>query len=403
MEDVIPQQLSCVMWVPSITHEQLGEENKGGSNSFRISDYLLSQDSNGSTYELWANVEFANQSDSEELNVRKPSNYNITLTIYKNTNKSCIRILSLINRIQGVRLLEFYFNHLIKKVDKVKVQDSDLESVATIEMVCTYASHNGMLCYRYSLSNLEAEFNIFANDRLPACIYHNIKALFHTHEFHDSESDAILTPYYPAIGEEDINDILSSAIEHNLSEFQNIFKNKVRTFRENYYSTVKTMRIMGITCYFLLICVVAFLLEDKLSISTHIGWFQYLSIVSCVALMLLSVDAIVHWRSKYSKFLPKEALKIKGEYVYVSTLINSKYIQDNDNCRRLSHNINNLYNVSIHYVDGIITRGNNKMALISILLAVLIFLTQLLLTIAIDHNTTNLIKSLMQCTANIII
>ena len=396
MEVTNLKQLSCVIWVPCITHALLGTDNIGGSNYFRISDYLLSHDSDGNAYELWAKVQFSNYANSEVLRRQESSDYNITLTIYKNTNKRCVRMLSVINKIQDYPLLKCYFKHLIKKVDKTKIHESELQQVATIDMICTHASHNGMLHYSYSTLNLESEFNVFTNDELPACVYHNIKALFHTHEFHDSESDAILTPYYPASRDQNIDDLLLSAIEHNLEEFQNMFSNKVLTLREYYNASVSTMRVMGIVGYSLIIICLALWINNIFSISAHIGWFQFGSIVLCIALILLSTDLILHWKFKFSDFLPKEALKIKGEYAYVLTLTSSKYIRDNENCRRLSHNINNLSNVSIHYVDSLISKGNNKMALISILLAVFIFLTQLLLTIAIDYNTTNLIKSLIQ-------
>lgn len=392
--------ITCVIWVPCITHDFF-TSSITDTRSFRISDLFLSEDKDGKKYELWGKV-YLSSNNLSNLNENDFTRYNITLEICKNTNKKCIGEIVKLNTLNKALskypyfnlLFGRYYNRLIDKINKMDIVDRDLTVVQTLELKCVFASHNGMLCFSYDIpEDIPECYNIFSNGELPPCIYHNIKELFHIHEFHDNESDSVLTPFYPEEGKKwNLDDILLMAVEHNLKEFQEKFRNRMLELKFHYQMKNDVLRksaYVKIPVFVAIALVFGYIID----ISDSIGWFQYISTAVSIILILISFDAIIYWKDKYSTFFPKESLRIKGEHSYVLSLKRSKYIKDNDNCRRLVHNINNLTNVAIHYIDAIICRGNNTMAIISILLAVFIFLTQLLLTLAIDFNTTNAIKS----------
>ena len=388
---------SCVIWVPCITHEflkpSISIDNK---RIFRISDFFLSVDNESNKYELWGKV-FLSSGDFCKFKEDDFTRYNLTIVISKNTNKKCIDRIQKVNSINKFiskypyanLFIGRYYSWSINKIDSISIEDSDLLDIFMIELKCIYASHNGMLVFKYEIpQDIPESYNIFDEGELPPCIYHNIKELFHSHEFHDNERDAVLTPFYPNKGlNGNIDEVLLMAVEHNLKEFQQEFIDRMQYFKSLYqrkHNFIRKPALFGI----LIICII--LLNVKL---LNVEWFQYISILLNVVLILASIDALLNWRHKYSTFLPKELLSIKGEHAYVLSLKRSKYIKNNDDCRRLVHNINNVTNVAIHYMDAIITRGNNSIAIIGIILAVLIFFTQLLLTLAIDYSTTNAIDS----------
>ena len=63
-------------------------------------------------------------------------------------------------------------------------------------------SHNGMVKYSYDAKFLSEDGFGFDDKEFPAAVYHLIKSFYHTHEFHEDETDSSLVPY---LSREDVN------------------------------------------------------------------------------------------------------------------------------------------------------------------------------------------------------
>lgn len=91
-------------------------------------------------------------------------------------------------------------------------------------------SHNGMIKYTFTPRYLEGSEFCFDDKTFPEAVYHMIKSLYHTHEFHEKEIDSSLKPY---LSRTDINihEVDNDALCWYLTKYEAILRNLVKDAR----------------------------------------------------------------------------------------------------------------------------------------------------------------------------
>lgn len=419
------KDMTCMMWLPCVIHSYPRKPLKTASSFFRISDYLFFNDPiTQQKVELWGRVQVVRDAEMEEGGL-----YDLLIQVYTNSNPSIISLLEKLNKLREKineealtaikdgatyehvqKIIGESKSHkkialLIGKVVKFGFDNEEyVQKVLEVRLHNVYNSRNGMACYTYDkldVNNIAPEYNIFQDNKIPVCIYHNVKTLFHIHEFHEQERDSILEPVYiDAVKNTFVDEVfkrkmMTISIERNLKCFQQYFigqRNLHRAYHKKHKKLIESKDLLWFIPLAIFICSISLCLQyiyDPLWGTLHTLSYS-LSIISIIVVFLL----IRHWGRRYSEYSSWLLLQLEGEHKYVMSLKRSKYCSKSDNCRVLIHNINNLTNQTKSYLEAIIHKGNNTMAILSIGLAVGFFIVEVLIALIADIKTTTAIYEL---------
>lgn len=168
------KSIYCILWMPTIIHQDFKKPLCCQSDFFEISDNLSGEELRDDDQKVYAKV---------ELNA---NNNNIVIRFFQN-----------------------------KKEVELKDKQLELEYVNR--------SHNGLFKYKITISE-EGSFLIKkGNDgkyQFPCDIYHKIKEFYHLHEHHQADDgDSMLKPYISS-NDVDINQNDNEALLHYLHEYE---------------------------------------------------------------------------------------------------------------------------------------------------------------------------------------
>ncbi len=272
-----------------------------------------------------------------------------------------------------------------------------------------FSSHNGMMCYTYKYTAPKyQEYDIYNGINIPHCVYHNIKGLFHTHEFHDPENDTILKPYCTKnsqynIDESKIDDSktweepIKDAIKSCLTSFQMSFHAHRRLNHKNVNSMRKLTSLYGSFdwIYTILSIVFIVIILTLISYLTSIEHMMYL--LPTITLTPICVFIILRWCSKIQNNPSTQVLRLEGEYGYAKSLLTSKYIENDKECKKLLHNIKNDYMVAKAYVEEIHRGINIKIVIYTVILSIIFLIGELVVAYGLDNISTKTIFKAKEC------
>ena len=408
MQNTSAKEKACILWIPTSTHKKPKQRHIVGK--FRISDYQLSKDHN---FELWGEVKPENLEDND----------NISIDIYKSTDRIAIFILHILGAVHILQ--QFLSDKILIEKGKYKMlipiswgikhiqsllifllerchAPNNMETVHHITLKCEKYSDNGLMLVSYEYLPLpDVSFDIFRKDgKLPECIYHHLKLLYHEHRFHDKEQDANMTPFY--VSEEQYTNrqnnhgiLFELAIEHYLGCFEKLFKSnevsyskywdQLNSSRSSAYLKHKKYSIIANILVPIILLVLAFIYWDNIQNFTFCLNGNSLAIrdlidiskKGCVILafmsifILLMITFLCRWRYVADKYILKNLLYIEGQYEYAKSLLKSHYNKDdNDHCRKKTFNITNNYSLSVAYLESSKKKVDIHLALISIMLSI---------------------------------
>lgn len=388
MRNKLAKEMVCILWIPTYKHEK-PTRRTNTVRKFRISDYQISEDENG-YFELCGEVKPSHPDSG--------SNHDIDIHIYKNTARFVIFLLRILNWLQTEELLNktrcvnvhkiilsitsWIVNKirsiLIFLLDNIPLSAAKLTKVHIIRLRCIEISDNGMMCFSYDCGYPQKRiYNILNDGKLPECIYHNIKVLYHKHQFHDKEQDASLQPLYLEKRKfEDIRNkkdgkkqVLKKAIEHYLYCFNDVF-NANTIIYENFYQKINTnyisiyirskrMLFIVVILHVLLICTYFCSSNDTLKLMLIL-----VAIYFCFILF--------EWKIISCKYIITKMLQIEGQYRYAQALIHSRYNSNkNNNCRKRTYNIRSNYCLSKAFLETTKKRTDADIVLISIWITII--------------------------------
>lgn len=162
-------------------------------------------------------------------------------------------------------------------------------------------SRNGLLLYSYDANMLADTTLGFIVDKMPNAVYHMIKEFYHVHEFHQSDTDSLLSAY-ESDSKVDIKQNNNPALNHYLELYQSKLKAYANQISQ---------------------------LSQQLNIITKKASQKYIALDAFKVVDDLCINAI-------------------GEGLYCNTLLSSKYTK----CNRLNINSHNEQRLRILNINN---------------------------------------------------
>lgn len=431
----------CIAWIPTLVHERPEPLNKPEPGSpigpitgslFRISDYTTSDPDikPEDILDLWGQITLVPVTP----NPHKIQSYNIQITVYKCTDLKILKLIQKLNRQRSklrtscksehkkydicAKIRINYRSRKVRRIDrklsKLKPTQEKLSGIQQLHLSYCHCSRNGMMCYTYNPTpnptpRENNRYNVFENGNIPACVYHQIKSLFHRHEFHDKEHDAQFSLFsaplseYPDIqtdsqNRDAWNAAICGALAHYIKGFEGHFHSQRETALERWSEVLKSKAqflnifdarywtFSGIIAG--AIPILTWVLCHPIFSISH-GIFLYIA----VFFLPLFFFVIIRWNKQINKNTSERLLHLEGEYGYAQSLLHSKYNNDNDkdSYRRSEHNIHNDFQVAKAYVEAQQRKGHTQFAILSISISIIFLIAELVVAFGLDYKSTETI------------
>ncbi len=431
----IPSHI-CIAWIPTLVHERIKplDKSKGcepiDGSLFRISDYVISNTNVQSQdiLDFWGKITLVPSIKDPLSGIQC---YDIKITIYRCSD---IKILELIHKLnkqrtklrillspdqeqqQGIsawnKLRRNYRSYKVKQIERNlsdlgAPQNDKLIKIHQLDLSYCYCSRNGMMCYTYNFTPpTENRYNIFGDGNIPDCIYHQIKSMFHRHEFHDKEHDAQFSLFsallsdYPDIqinpqNENTWNPAICKALTHYINGFERYFDAQRKVALERRSDSLKEKFPQFLNVFDVRYWIVSYFIAYLIPFLTWLLWNPHFSmhhgIFLFVALFFipLFIFIILRWNKKINKETSSTLLRLEGEYRYAQSLLNSKYKCDDS--YRSNHNIQNDFEVTKSYIEALERKGHTEFALLTIGMSIIFFVAELIVAFGLDYKSTETI------------
>lgn len=426
----------CIAWIPTLVHEWIEPLNKAEDGKsidgslFRISDFTADPSADlKAILDFWGKITLIPSIKDPETGTQC---YNINITIYQCSDPKILKLIHELNgqreKLRKLEVLSYeqeqkhistwakvkrnYWSHQVKRIeqklsDLKPTQGDNLPEIQQLDLTYCHYSRNGMMCYTYNPTPLKSNsYNIFENGNIPDCVYHQIKSMFHQHEFHDNEHDAhfslFSTPLsqHPDIQKTPYNrdawkPAIRDALTHYINGFDGHFKSQRQVAVERRSDTLKEtihqfLNIFDVRYWIcsLLIAILTPLLAWWLwepYFSTHHGIFLFVALI----FIPLFIFIILRWNKKINKEASTTLLRLEGEYRYAQSLLNSKY-KGNDSYRS-NHNIKNDFEVTKSYLDALQRKGHTEFAILTIFMSIVFLVAELVVAFGLDYKSTETI------------
>lgn len=342
------------------------------------------------------------------------------------------------NELPSARKYDKEYNR-IKKLTIIKDKEDflQLERVQTLKLTHMHSSHNGMMCYTYDYVNTGSVSNYIGLNNIgeiPDYVYHQIKTLFHEHEFHDSEADGIINPFFldmdvAAVDElkrgekSEWNKYIGEAVRFYLESFDKYFRYRIMIVREslddiNGDAIKKDLKGIIKLKKYIAIIIVAIITASVLIYITCPTCTNLSLCCSCVTKIVLSCIIIptVVWLYEaimnYYSLTTSKILRANGFFCYASSLLASKYNCDNNGDKsenlkdsaadsiqihQILHNVNNHYMIYKSYLEDVRRKRSSSVQMIATIMAVAFFIEGLIVSFVLDILTTQTISQTKDC------
>lgn len=427
----------CIAWIPTLVHEHpepLDKPEPGNpivpitGSLFRISDYTTHNPKDSKDIlDLWGKITLVPVTP----NPHKIQSYDVQITVYKCTNIKILKLIHKLNqqrsklrasckdehREQGIcaKIRINYRSYQVKRIDQKlskleHPQEDKLIEIQQLLLTYCHCSRNGMMCYTYNSTSCQNDrYNIFGNGNIPDCVYHQIKSLFHKHEFHDKEHDAQFSLFsaplseYPNIQTDPQNgDVwtcaICGALAHYINEFERHFHSQRKTALERWSEVLKSKaQFLNIfdARYWTISSLIAGAIPTLTWFLCHPIFSTTHGIILSIALLFLPlfIFVIVRWNKQINEKTSERLLHLEGEYGYAQSLLHSKYNNDNDkdSYRRSEHNIRNDFEVAKAYVEAQQRKGHTQFAILSIGISIIFLIAELIVAFGLDYKSTETI------------